>query len=208
MTVWAQSSQRATWPPSSAVRQASMAAIAFNCPRLRCPALALRQAAPWLRKMFATSSAVRDMPQGRLRLGLVLLLPDQAEPVQRAHYFADRACGDARVKRRRVELGVAEQHLDDTDVDILLQKMGRKTVPQRVQGDALVDLCQLGGHVADAVQLARGHGIDRVLTRKQPSARPADAPPLAQDIEQHRRKHCEAILAPLALLDAEQHASA
>ena len=60
MAVWPQSSQRATWPPSSAVRQASMAAIAFNCPRLRCPALALRQAAP-LRKISATSSTGRGM---------------------------------------------------------------------------------------------------------------------------------------------------
>jgi hypothetical protein len=33
MTVWAQSSQRATWPPSSAVRQCSIAAITFNWPR-------------------------------------------------------------------------------------------------------------------------------------------------------------------------------
>ena len=69
MTVWPQSSQAATWPPSSAVRQASMAAIAFNCPRLRCPALALRQAAPWLRKMSATSSAGRGMAQGAQALG-------------------------------------------------------------------------------------------------------------------------------------------
>ena len=106
MTVWAQSSQAATWPPSSALRQASMAAIAFNCPRLRCPALALRQAAPWLRKISATSSAGRDMAR-RLSLGLVLLL-DQAKPVERAHHLADRAGGHARVERRRVELGVAE----------------------------------------------------------------------------------------------------
>ena len=75
MTVWAQSSQAATWPPSSAVRQASMAAIAFNCPRLRCPALALRQAAPWLRKMSATSSAVRGMPQGAYASGSSFFFP-------------------------------------------------------------------------------------------------------------------------------------
>ena len=69
MTVWPQSSQAATWPPSSAVRQASMAAIAFNWPRLTCPALALRQAAPWLRKISATSSAGRGMAQGAQALG-------------------------------------------------------------------------------------------------------------------------------------------
>ena len=69
MTAWPQSSQRATWPPSSAVRQASMAAIAFNWPRLKCPALALRQAGPWLRKISATSSAGRGMAQGAQALG-------------------------------------------------------------------------------------------------------------------------------------------
>ena len=180
----------------------------FQLPEAQMPGVGLAPGCP------VAAEDVRNLKRGtrhgprRLRLGLVLLLLDQAEPVQRAHHFADRACGHARVKRRRVELGVAEQHLDDTDIDILLQKMGRKAVPQRVQGDALVDLRQLGRHVADAVQLACGHGVDRVLAWKQPGARPADAPPLAQDIEQHRRQHCEAILAPLALLDAEQHARA
>jgi hypothetical protein len=28
----------------------------LSCPRLKCPALALRQVVPWLRKMSATSS--------------------------------------------------------------------------------------------------------------------------------------------------------
>src|SRR5271166_4221963 len=41
-----------------------MAAIAFNCPRLKYPALALRQAAPWLQKMSATSSMGRGMAAG------------------------------------------------------------------------------------------------------------------------------------------------
>ena len=74
MTVWVQSSQRATWPPSAAVRQRSMADITFIWSRLTCPALARRHAAPWSRKMSATSgetrsvsaaSAGRDMAAGR-----------------------------------------------------------------------------------------------------------------------------------------------
>ena len=44
----------------------------------------------------------------RSGLGLVLLLLDQAEPVQRAHDLVDRAGGHARIKRGRVELRVAE----------------------------------------------------------------------------------------------------
>src|SRR6266566_2905146 len=65
MTVCGQCSQRATWPPSAAVRQRSMALITFIWSRLTCPALALRHAAPWSRKMSATSSAGRDTAVSR-----------------------------------------------------------------------------------------------------------------------------------------------
>jgi hypothetical protein len=56
--------QRATWPPSAAVRQRSMADITFSWSRLTWPALAERHAAPWSRKISATSSAGRDMAAG------------------------------------------------------------------------------------------------------------------------------------------------
>ena len=67
MTVWAHASfsQRATCPPRAAVRQLSIADITFSWPRLTWPALALRQAGPWSRKMSATSSAGRDMAASR-----------------------------------------------------------------------------------------------------------------------------------------------
>jgi len=98
---------------------------------------------------------VRNLKRGtrhgprRLSLGLVLFLLDQAEPVQRAHHFADRAGGHARVKRRRVELRMSKQHLNHTNIDILLQKVGGKAVPQRVQRNALADL----GNMAAAWQM-------------------------------------------------------
>src|SRR5258708_19372137 len=53
-------SQRATWPPSAAVRQLSIADITLSWPRLTWPALARRHAGPWPRKMSATSSDGRD----------------------------------------------------------------------------------------------------------------------------------------------------
>ena len=55
MTVWAQSSQHATWLPSTAVRQRSIALMTFIWSRLTCAALARRQARPWSRKISATS---------------------------------------------------------------------------------------------------------------------------------------------------------
>ena len=64
MTVCAHFSQRATCPPSAAVRQRSIADITLSWSRLTCPALALRHAAPWPRKISATSSAGRDTAAG------------------------------------------------------------------------------------------------------------------------------------------------
>src|SRR5947199_9086574 len=67
-------SQRATWPPSAAVRQRSMADITFNWSRLTWPALAARHAAPWSRKISATSSAGRDTVAGGYAGGGAFLL--------------------------------------------------------------------------------------------------------------------------------------
>ena len=64
MMVCEQFSQRSTWLPSAAVRQCSMADITFNWSRLTCPALAERHAAPWSRKISATSSFGRDTAAG------------------------------------------------------------------------------------------------------------------------------------------------
>src|SRR5262249_16319049 len=64
MTVLAQSSQRATWPPSAIVRQRSMADITFNWSTLTSPPLLLPHPAPWSRKISATSNAERDTAAG------------------------------------------------------------------------------------------------------------------------------------------------
>jgi hypothetical protein len=65
MIVCAQPSQRATCPPSAAVRQRSIADITFIWPRLTRPALARCHAAPKSRKMSATSRAGRDTSAAR-----------------------------------------------------------------------------------------------------------------------------------------------
>jgi hypothetical protein len=64
MSVCEQSSQRATWPPSATVRQRSMADITFSWSRLTWPAFAERHAAPWSRKISATSSFGRGISAG------------------------------------------------------------------------------------------------------------------------------------------------
>src|SRR6266568_341341 len=102
MTVWAQPSQRATWPPSAAVRQRSIADITFIWSRLTWPAWAWRHAGPWLRKISATSKTGRDTRAASA--GRSALPELERDVLQRAHDLADRLGGDAGIERRSVEL--------------------------------------------------------------------------------------------------------
>src|SRR5271165_1939671 len=142
MTVWAQSSQRATWPPSATVRQRSIALMTLIWSRLTCPALARRHAAPWSRKISATSRAGRDMAPLRRRLVFPVLLGLLArlrKQVERALDAGDHAGRDARVARRRVQFVVTKQRLDDSDIGTAIEQMSCKAVPKRVQCHGLPD---------------------------------------------------------------------
>src|ERR1700704_4393021 len=200
-------SQRATCPPSAAVRQFSIADITFSWPRLTWPALARRHAGPWPRKMSATSRDGRDTNRFASggRLGPLDLTGDM---LQRAHHLPDRLGGDARVERRGIELGVPEQHLDHSDIDVLFEKVGGEAVPQGVERHALVDLGPLGCGMAGTIELARRHRLHAVAPWKQPALRSCHLPPGAQQIEQMRRQHHVAVFTALALLDANEHAFA
>jgi hypothetical protein len=49
------------------------------------------------------------------------LWDERRKPVQRAHDLANEVGGHLGVARRRVELGMTEQHLNHANVDVLLQ---------------------------------------------------------------------------------------
>src|SRR5215831_17050937 len=74
-------------------------------------------AAPWhfgqcrLRARHARRASGRR--RGRLK--------DFDEMIERANHLTDRFGRNARVERRGIELGVAEQDLDHADIDALLQ---------------------------------------------------------------------------------------
>src|SRR5215470_10748985 len=218
-------SQRATWPPSAAVRQFAIADITLSWPRLTWPALAWRHAGPWRRKISATSSFGRANSAAsgwRLDLGLFVSLllgrvfgvvldlvrlgPQRREAVERAHHLTDRVGGDARVERCRLQLGMSEKHLNHANIDILLKQVSRKAVPQSMGCHALLEVGHLGSGMAGARELTCRYRVGWVLARKQPSLRPRDAIPIAQKFKQRRGKHRIAILATLALLDAQHHA--
>src|SRR5208283_2482069 len=191
-----QSSQRSTWPPRAAVRQLSMADMTFSCPRLTRPALALRQAGPWRRKISATSIAGRD--KGKPRSGGWSYLGEQQ--VERAGDLADRLDGDPGVERRGVELLVPEQHLDDAYVGLLFEQMRGEAVPQGMHAHALVDPGAPRGRVYGVVKPPHGEGLARNTARKQPFPWPFDQPPPPQQIEQLLRQHHVAVFVALALI--------
>src|SRR5215472_5095665 len=203
MRKWAQSSQRSTWPPNAAVRQRSIADMTLSWPRLTWPAWDARQAGPRWRKMSATATAGRD--NGRASAGHL------AQEVERARHLADRADGDAGVKRRRVELLVSEQNLDDANIGLLLQKMRGKAVPQRMNADTLGDAGTPGCQANDPMQLARTRMLPAVagkqpgLTGRHPALLARDAPPFAQYLKQDGRENDVPILLALALLDPDEH---
>src|SRR6266487_3427029 len=132
MSVCEQSSQRATWPPRAAVRQLSIADITLNWPRLTLPALALRHAGPWPRKISATSSAGRDM-RCALAWRLVLRGAQRRQAIQRAHDFANGVGGNTGIERGGLELGVPKQDLDHPNINVLLKQVGCEAMAQGVR---------------------------------------------------------------------------
>ena len=91
----------------------------------------------------------------------------QREPVERALGPGDHLRRDARVARRRRQILVSEQDLDDANVDAALQEMGREAVAQNVHAHALVDAGRDARRTAGGVQDSR---LDRpvlVATREQ-----------------------------------------
>ena len=77
-----------------------------------------------------------------------------------------------------------------------------------MQRHRLLKLSHLSRGVAGAIELACRERRPEHASRKQPALRLPHAPPVAQQFEQLWRQHHVAILAALALLDADHHALA
>src|SRR5215471_7613790 len=133
--------------------------MTLSWPRLTWPAWEARQAGPRRRKMSATSKVGRD--NGRASAGH---LPQE---VERARHLADRVDRYAGVERRRVELLVSEQNLDHPDIGLLLQEVGGKAVPQRMNANTLGDAGTPGRQANDAMHLARAR-MPSAVAEKQP----------------------------------------
>src|ERR1700682_1754842 len=211
--VCAHFSQRATWPPSAAVRQRSIALMTFNWPRLTWPASARRHAVAEVTRYLQRWPRHSSQP---LRRRLVLpALPGSfarlRQPVERALDAGDHAGGDTGIARRRVQFVVTQQRLDESDIGAILKQVGREAVAQRVQRHALPDPGRIGRLMEQAVELAGRHRLAAPEAGKQPTffqgrsrivPGRARLPPLPQQSERLGRQHDIAVLAALGLLDA------
>ena len=161
MAVCAQASfsQRATWPPSAAVRQRSIALITFSWSRLTCPRLASRQAGPWSRKISATSRVGRPTSAALTPPVRAYASSSAADARcqlrERTLDGGDPTCGHTCVARRRVQLGMPKQSLDQPDIDAALKQMRGKAVAQRMQADALPDAGSGRRLMEQAAEVAR-----------------------------------------------------
>ena len=64
---------------------------------------------------------------------------------------------------------MAEQGLDDADIDAVLEQMRRERMTQRVHADPLGDVRRQRGLDDDTVQLPRAERHPRVHAREEPS---------------------------------------
>src|ERR1700756_871213 len=103
--------------------------------------------------MSATSSEARITSAGGGALSCPLRGREHAELVERADHRPHRARGHLGVERGGIEPGVAEQGLDDADIDAVFQQMRGEAVPQRVRPDPLGDLRRLRRLDDDAMQV-------------------------------------------------------
>src|ERR1700730_5612364 len=120
--------------------------------------------------MSASSRAGRGTEISAPRLGVGLALGPVAggQTVERAQRPADDLRRYARVVSGGGDLTVAEQHLDHADVGTVLQQVGSKTVPQRVDSDPLGQARAQAGVAAGGLQ---GAGVEmpaRAPGGKQP----------------------------------------
>src|SRR5271157_4047627 len=103
-----------------------------------------------------------------------------------------------------------EQGLDRSDIDAAIKQMGRKAVPQSMEGELLLDPSRLERLMEQTADLPRRQRQPLATAGEQPALLSLHAgivlgrarlPPLAQQLERFWREHHDAILLALGLLD-------
>ena len=81
----------------------------------------------------------------------------------------DPTCGHTCVARRRVQLGMPKQSLDQPDIGAALEQMRGKAVAQRMQADVLPDAGSVRRLMEQPAELARRQMQPRSASGEQPA---------------------------------------
>ena len=156
---------------------------------------------------FQPGDAERPPCRGarRTRVSLCGGGANRSEQIERRAGAHLRVPGQLKVARGRTDVPVPEQALNRVDVDAGLEQVRREGMPQGVNPPGLGDPRALLGRLIGPLQRGRVHRVRALRRRKQPRRGARLCPVPAQGLEQARREHRVAILAALALLDANGH---
>jgi hypothetical protein len=100
---------------------------------------------------------------------------------------------------------MAQEHLDRPDIDARFAQVGRKAVAQRMDTVAVGDLSAQLRMLGELLGRADGQRPVGIAPRQQPRSWPREVPGGTQCGQQAGGEERGAILAPFALLDADQH---
>ena len=135
-------------------------------------------------------------------------ITSKMQAVERARRTGDQIGGDAGINRGSGQPAMAEQDPNNSDVGSCFKQMGGEAVAQGMDGDRFV---QAGLLRCDTARRLQGGGADRpvpVTPGEQSMHRLGQAPISPQDRQRRRRQHDVAVLATLALRDADHHPAA
>ncbi len=128
------------------------------------------------------------------------------QQIERTGQIADGAECDAGIVVGRFDPRMAEQHLNDPDVGLVLQQMAGEGMAQRMGRDALLDPGNLRRAPNGPADDVGGERIACDHAGEQPVFGMGKAVPFTQHRQQIGRQHDVAVLVALALLDADHHA--
>jgi hypothetical protein len=106
---------------------------------------------------------------------------------------------DLRIARRRRQIDMTKQNLNDSEVGSAFQEVRREAMAQGVQRDSLGQPGGFDRRSAGGVQHRRINGMIVIPTGKQEGRRPRQPPVGAKNAKQLRRQHRIAVLASFAM---------
>jgi hypothetical protein len=128
-----------------------------------------------------------------------------SEAIERALGGLDGSRGDVGVEGGGLEVAVSEEDLNGADVGASFEEVGGEAMAEGMGGDVLVEAGGLGGAGADVADGLLDEGTAGDVAGEEPFFGLSGFPILAEDGQEPGREHDVAVLATLALADADDH---